>query len=181
MVGLEVSLQPWPLAALGDPHTQFFEPYINEEFERSTMGQMSFGGIGARMPVYAGMMMMACFGSLGLPGLAGFVSEFMVFVGAFGTYPVMTALSVLGVVITAAFFLMMIQRVFLGELNLQWQALKDMDRGELAATIPLAVIMLVVGIYPAPVVAVINTSMAALVNSLQQTMDLVMNSGLPLG
>ncbi len=141
----------------------------------------AFGGLAKQMPIYTGLMMMACFGSLGLPGLAGFVSEFMVFVGAFGTYPLMTALSVLGIVITAAFFLMMIQRVFLGELNVQWRALKDMDAGELAAIVPLCVIMLLVGLYPAPIIDMINTSMQGLIQTLSTTMELVMQSGIPLG
>ncbi len=141
----------------------------------------AFGGLARQMPVYTGMMMVACFASLGLPGLAGFVSEFMVFLGAFGTYPVMTGLSLLGVVITAAFFLILIQRVFLGELNQQWQALPDMDGGELAATVPLAILMLAVGLYPSPVVGVINTSMSGLLEQLRIAVDLVMTGGLPIG
>lgn len=132
----------------------------------------AFGGLAKQMPVYAGIMMLACFASLGLPGLAGFVSEFMVFVGAFGTYPLMTALSVLGVVITAAFFLMLIQRVFLGELNLQWRGLPDMDFGELVAIVPLAIITLAIGVYPAPLINFINVSMSALLGALGHAVDL---------
>ena len=141
----------------------------------------AFGGLAKQMPVYAGIMMLACFASLGLPGLAGFVSEFMVFVGAFGTYPVMTALAVIGIVITAAFFLMVIQRMFLGELNIQWQSLKDMDAGELAATVPLCIVMLVVGIYPAPVINIINGAMQGLISVLGHTVNLAAQWPLPFG
>jgi NADH-quinone oxidoreductase subunit M len=141
----------------------------------------AFGGLAKRMPVYAGIMMLACFGSLGLPGLAGFVSEFMVFMGAFGTYPLMTGLSLLGVVITAAFFLVVIQRMFLGEVNLQWQSLHDMDFGELAATVPLCLIMLVVGLFPGPLVGVINVAMASLLQSITGILDLASAGHLPLG
>ncbi len=141
----------------------------------------AFGGLAKQMPLYAGIMMLACFASLGLPGLAGFVSEIMVFLGAFGSYPVMTGLSLLGVVITAAFFLMVIQRMFLGEVNIQWQALKDIDFGELVATVPLCLIMLAVGIYPAPILNMINGAMQGLVSVLGHTMNLALHSGLPVG
>jgi len=141
----------------------------------------AFGGLAKVMPVYAGITMLACFASLGLPGLAGFVSEFMVFVGSFGTYPLMTALAVLGIVITAAFFLMMIQRVFLGEVNPQWRALRDMDRGELVATVPLCIIMLAVGLLPAPLIGLINGSMSALLQRLSDALQLAAGSGMPLG
>lgn len=127
----------------------------------------SFGGLAKQMPVFAGIMMMASFASLGLPTLAGFVSEFLVFVGAFGVggvYTYLTGLSVLGVVFTAAYLLWMIQRLFLGELNRQWVGLPDMDRGELVATVPLCALMLVIGVYPGPLLKIINAAMTGLVN-----------------
>lgn len=127
----------------------------------------AFGGLAKQMPIYAGLMMVAAFASLGLPGLAGFVSEFAVFLGAFGSstlaFQIITGLSLLGVVFTAAFFLWMIQRMFLGELNRRWAKLKDMDRGELIAVAPLAAIMLLIGIYPRPILELINGAMLPLV------------------
>jgi NADH-quinone oxidoreductase subunit M len=126
----------------------------------------AFGGLAKQMPIYAGLMMLASFASLGLPGLAGFVSEFLVFLGSFGAatlaYRIIVGLSLIGVVITAAFLLWMIQRIFLGDLNPRWQGLKDMDRGELAAIVPLAAIMLAVGIYPYPILSLMNLAMTAL-------------------
>ena len=126
-----------------------------------------FGGLAKQMPVYAGIMMLACFASLGLPGLVGFVAEFMVFLGAFGSFKLITGLALLGVVITAAYFLWTIQRIFLGELNPQWAALPDMDGGELIATVPLCAIMLIFGLYPDLIVRIINTAMSALVNHME--------------
>ncbi len=123
-----------------------------------------FGGLAKQMPVFAGIMMLACFASLGLPGMVGFVAEFMVFLGAFGSFKLITGLALLGVVITAAYFLWTIQRIFLGELNPQWAALSDMDSGELIATVPLVAIMLIFGLYPDPIIRIINTAMSALVN-----------------
>jgi len=117
----------------------------------------SFGGLAKQMPIYAGIMMMASFASLGLPTLAGFVSEFLVFLGSFGTYKIFTGLALLGVAITAGYFLWMIQRVFLGELNRRWADLPDMDGGEIAATAPLMALTLFIGVYPYPILKIINT------------------------
>jgi NADH-quinone oxidoreductase subunit M len=122
-----------------------------------------FGGLAKRMPLYAGIMMFACFASLGLPGLAGFVAEFFVFVGAFSSYTTITCLAALGVIVTAAYFLWMIQRVFLGPLKERWAELHDIDAGELIATVPLCVAMLVLGLYPKPLLAVINGPMTEIV------------------
>lgn len=133
----------------------------------------SFGGLARQMPVYAGIMMMASFASLGLPTLAGFVSEFMVFIGAFGTFKLITGLAVIGVVVTAAYFLWMIQRMFLGELNRQWVGLPDIDAGELAATVPLMALTLFIGLYPHPVLSIINTASTAVVTHVQHAVALV--------
>lgn len=137
-----------------------------------TRDMNSFGGLSKQMPVYAGLMMMASFASLGLPTLAGFVSEFMVFIGAFGSYKIITGLAVLGVVLTAAYFLWMLQRMFLGELNRRWVGLKDMDWGELLAVVPLCFLMLLVGLYPRPVLAIINTAMVAVVDHVDKAIQL---------
>ncbi len=115
------------------------------------------------MPVYAGIMIMACFASLGLPGLAGFVAEFLVFLGAFGSYPIITGAALIGVVITAGYFLWTIQKIFLGPVNLQWKALPDMDGGEIFAVAPLCALMLAIGVYPMPIIGLINTAMRNLV------------------
>jgi NADH-quinone oxidoreductase subunit M len=123
----------------------------------------AFGGLAKQMPLYAGIMMFACFASLGLPGLAGFVAEFWVFVGSFASYTLITCLAALGVIVTAAYFLWMIQRVFLGPLKEKWADLPDMDWGEVVATAPLCVAMLVIGVYPQPLFNVINGPMTDIV------------------
>ena len=131
-----------------------------------------FGGLSKQMPVYAGIMMLACFASLGLPGLVGFVAEFMVFLGAFGSFKIITGLALLGVVITAAYFLWTIQRIFLGPLNRQWAALPDMDAGELISIVPLSVLMVLLGLYPRPILLIINTATTALVQHLADVQTL---------
>jgi NADH-quinone oxidoreductase subunit M len=116
----------------------------------------AFGGLGAKLPVYAGLMAMTCFASLGLPGLAGFISEFLCFLGAFPAWKLWTILSVAGILVTAAFFLRMMQKVFLGPLNEKWKDLPDMNARELIAVSPLAVMMLLFGLWPRLVLDLMN-------------------------
>jgi NADH-quinone oxidoreductase subunit M len=107
-----------------------------------------FGGLSQRMPVYFGLSTLGMFTSLGLPGLAGFVSEAMTLVGSYGRYPVHVALSVIGIVITAAFFLWTIQRVFLGPLNEKYKALPEISGREVFSQAPLAVLCVLLGVFP---------------------------------
>jgi len=126
----------------------------------------AFGGLGSKVPVYAGFMTFACFASLGLPLLSGFVSEFLCFLGSFqvANYRIITGFSLLGVLITAAFFLILIKKVFLGPLNAKWESLKDMDARELFATIPLVILTLVLGIYPSLVLNPMSATLTHLVD-----------------
>jgi NADH-quinone oxidoreductase subunit M len=124
----------------------------------------AFGGLAVRVPVYAALMFLACFASLGLPGLAGFVSEFLCFLGAFQAWKVYAAVSVLGVLATAAFFLRMMEKVFLGPFNNKWAGLTDMNARELCAVVPLAVMTVVLGVYPKIALDVMNTTMVYMAN-----------------
>jgi NADH-quinone oxidoreductase subunit M len=137
----------------------------------------AFGGLGARLPIYAGLMTLASMASLGLPGLAGFISEFLCFLGAFSadgggrifggsipTFKFFTGLSVVGILVTAAFFLRMIQKVFLGPLNSKWADLKDMDKRELFAVVPLTVLTVVVGVWPGWLLSWMDATTSAMVN-----------------
>jgi NADH-quinone oxidoreductase subunit M len=110
----------------------------------------AFGGLGVKLPVYTGIMVMFSMASLGLPGMSGFVSEFMVFVGAFGALDKwLVGIGVFGVVLGAAYMLRMVQRVFLGEFNLsKWGGLTDINLREIITVTPLALLTLYVGIYP---------------------------------
>ncbi len=110
----------------------------------------AFGGLGARAPVYGGFLIFFSLGSLGLPGLSGFVAEFLSLVGAFQVerLQVLTMLSVLGIVIAAAYNLKVIRQVLLGPLNTRWQSLADLDLREKLSLTPLLVLTLAVGLYP---------------------------------
>ncbi|HVE14831.1 MAG TPA: NADH-quinone oxidoreductase subunit M [Elusimicrobiota bacterium] len=116
----------------------------------------AFGGLAAKLPVYAALMSLTCFASLGLPGLAGFISEFLCFLGAFHAWKLYTTLSVIGILVTAAFFLRMLQKVFLGPLNAKWADLPDMDGRELISVAPLAALTVLFGVWPKLLLDVMN-------------------------
>ncbi|MCI0588820.1 MAG: NADH-quinone oxidoreductase subunit M [Planctomycetes bacterium] len=118
-----------------------------------------FGGLSQRMPFYFGLSSLGIFTSLGLPGLAGFVSEAMSLAGSYEKFPTLVVISVIGVVITAAFFLWTIQRVFLGPLDEKYASLPEISAREVVSQAPLAVLCVALGIFP---VLVLNWQMPAI-------------------
>ena len=120
------------------------------------IGEMS--GLAERMPFLTSIMVVAGLASLGLPGLAGFVSEVTVFLGTFDHHELATILGIIGIVLSAAYVLWAIQRVFWGQLSPQWQAVGDAvawwERGPLLAVV---VVILLVGVYPAIMLDLIET------------------------
>ena len=114
-------------------------------------------GLAKRMGVTASFFVVAGLTSLGLPGLSGFVAEVLVFIGTFRTYPVLGVLGVIGAAITAVYILRLIAKVFFGPISDQWQALPDASRLEMATTGALVLVLVFVGIYPAPLINVINS------------------------
>jgi NADH-quinone oxidoreductase subunit M len=134
-------------------------------YERShTRDIDAFGGLWIKLPVYSGIMTLFCLGSLGLPGLSGFVSEFMVFIGSYPSFKIIVPLAVIGVVITAAYFLRMVQRVFLGTFDgKKWGALTEISGREIFTVTPLAILMIWIGVYPAPLVNMIKATMENIV------------------
>jgi NADH-quinone oxidoreductase subunit M len=128
----------------------------------------AFGGLGARVPVYAGFLTVFAMGSLGLPGLSGFVAEFVTLLGTFQVnlvqYKVFVALSCLGIVLGAGYLLWMIQKVLLGPLNKRWEKLSEINNREIFTLIPLLVLIIVIGIYPNSILQFISPSIQALVN-----------------
>jgi NADH-quinone oxidoreductase subunit M len=120
----------------------------------------AFGGLAVKLPVYAGLMALTAFASLGLPGLAGFIGEFLCFLGAFQTWKLAATISVLGIIATAAFFLRMMQKVFLGKFNEKWADLPDMTPRELVSIVPLAVLTVLFGVYPKWPLDLMNATLA---------------------
>jgi len=128
-----------------------------------TRGLDEFGGLANQMPKYTGVMTVAFFAALGLPGLSGFVSEAFSFIGAFQVFRTVTIISTLGIVLTAGYMLWTLQRVFLGQLPERWRTLPDISTRELISLVPLAIIVIFLGIYPSPMLNMMNASVNHLV------------------
>jgi NADH-quinone oxidoreductase subunit M len=127
-----------------------------------------FGGLGKQVPYYYGIVLVTGFASLGLPGLAGFWSEFFVFRGAIRFIPVAAFIGVVGVVFTAAYILWkVVQHLFLGDLDKEkWGKLTDMTWWEKVTMWPLVIVMVVLGFYPAPLLNSFNAAVTALLQAL---------------
>lgn len=121
-----------------------------------------FGGLRKPAPVMAGLMGIALFSSLGLPGLNGFVGEFLIFRGVFPLAWQAAAVSMLGLLITAAVILTVIQKVFAGPVPERWAAFADLHGGERMAMAPVIGLMLLLGLLPQLIVDTVNPTVTNL-------------------
>ncbi|HEY3661936.1 MAG TPA: NADH-quinone oxidoreductase subunit M [Chthoniobacterales bacterium] len=128
------------------------------EQRRGARGLNDFGGLMQRTPLLCGWMSVAMFSSLGLPGLNGFVGEFLIFKGSFALAAGYTAVAVLGLLITAIVFLRAMQALFSGPLAQSCGQFADLRLGEKWIVIPVTLLMFAVGIYPQFVLAIFNTT-----------------------
>lgn len=141
-----------------------------------------FGGLATKTPYFYGLMVVAAFASLGLPGLAGFWAELFTFRGAFALMPYWAAFGTIGIIITAVYILYrIIQNVFLGEYDehklTHWTTVDgshadgptDMVGFEKVTLWPLVAAMFLLGIYPTPLVEYFNQSATELLTFLQNT------------
>ena len=119
-------------------------------------GIEDFGGLRKPAPVLAGLMGMALFSSLGLPGLNGFVGEFLIFRGVFSLAWVASTVSILGLLVTAAVILSVIQKVFTGPVPEHCTGFADLHTGERLALAPVVGLMLLVGVLPQLIVNSVN-------------------------
>ncbi len=123
----------------------------------------AFGGFFPRVPVYGGILIFTSMASLGLPGLNGFVSEFLVVRGAWAVFPGWTAISMLGLLFTGAYILKGIAKTLHGPVNEESaHHLSEMNARELWVMAPLMVLMLWLGVLPGWLLNVINNAMQAL-------------------
>ncbi len=126
-----------------------------------------FGGLAQELPEYSAIMGLAFFASLGLPGLCGFISEFMVFSGSFPVFTAYTIISASSVIITAGYYLWAIHRMFLGKLNPAYKGYPDLNWRERLSLYPLGAIAIVLGFYPQAILGVINNGLHALIQNLR--------------
>ena len=122
------------------------------------------GGLAARMPVAAAALAIAGFASLGLPGLSGFVSEILVFFGAFRAFPVPTILSVLGIILAAGYILWMLERSLFGPSRERFATITDASPLEAVPLVLLVASIVLVGIYPAFLTEVFDTAISPMVD-----------------
>ena len=124
------------------------------------------GGLANRMPLVAAAMLIAGLASLGLPGLSGFVSELLVFLGAFRAYDWPTVLAVLGIVLAAGYILWMMERTFFGARRERFADLTDASPVEAAPLALMVVSIIGVGLYPKILTDVFNSGLAPMVSVL---------------
>ncbi len=130
-------------------------------------GLNDFGGLRKVIPVFTGLMGITLFSSLGLPGLNGFIGEFLIFKGSFPLVTWATSLSVIGLLITAIFILGVLQRVFYGPLKDKWVQLPDLTLGERLALVPVIGLMFALGLYPQLILGVVNHTAIQMANHLR--------------
>ncbi len=128
------------------------------EQRRGLRGLNDFGGLMQRTPLLCGWMSVAMFSSLGLPGLNGFVGEFLIFKGSFALAAGYTAVAVLGLLITAIVFLRAMQALFSGPLDESCRELPDLRLGEKWIVLPVTLLMFGVGIFPQFVLTIFNST-----------------------
>src|SRR5687768_15776677 len=128
----------------------------------------AYGGIARVVPMFAALLVLVALSSIGLPGTNGFIGEFLVLIGAFRTYPVLATIATTGVIFAAAYLLWAIQRILFNPLDKPANAhLTDLNRREVALMIPLVVIIIWLGLYPAPVLRRMEPSAERLVRLVQ--------------
>ena len=118
-----------------------------------------FGGLWAVVPVFSAILMLVMFSSIGLPGLNGFVGEFLILVGAFQWSRAAAVLGTAGIVFAAVYLLWMYQRVVFGELRHdENRRLPDLNAREIWTLVPILVLIVWIGVYPKPFTAVTETA-----------------------
>ena len=142
-------------------------------YERTHTREIAYyGGVAKLLPKYSAIFLITVLASIGLPGLNGFVGEFLVILGSYPTQPVGAIVAALGVILSAVYLLWLVQRVFYGMPSDQLKAAaenegkmsKDLSRREWAVLLPIVAMMIWIGVYPRPLLSRIEPSVEALVS-----------------
>jgi NAD(P)H-quinone oxidoreductase subunit 4 len=117
------------------------------------------------MPVVGSLMILGVMASAGIPGMVGFISEFMVFRGSFAVFPIQTLLSMVGTGLTAVYFLLMVNRAFFGRLSKQVENLPKVQWSDRWPAMILAILIVILGVQPSWMVRWSETSMTAMITN----------------
>ena len=131
-------------------------------------GTRGFGGLYTQLPRYSIVFIIAMFASMGLPGLSGFISEALIFLGIYERFTTITVLALIGLLLGAAYLLWMFKRMFFGDVNEECKSYEDMNAREIAYMIPLCICVILFGIYPSPLLNIMKASVGQLVSMLAQ-------------
>ncbi|GHH41702.1 NADH-quinone oxidoreductase subunit M [Streptomyces candidus] len=115
-----------------------------------------YGGVQKVAPLLAGTFLIGGLATLSLPGLAPFVSEFLVLVGVFAAYPVVGIVATTGIVLAALYVLVLYQRTMTGPVKAEVSGMPDLKARELAVAVPLIVLLIGLGVYPKPLTDIVN-------------------------
>ena len=138
---------------------------------RHTRDMDAFGGLWKIMPVYGSLTLIVVLASMGLPGLNGFVGEFTILLGAFGSDALgsywFAGLAALGVILAAVYMLFMFQKLFLGEVDKEEnRTLKDINWREIATLVPLLILIFWIGLYPKPFFSIMEPAINKLLENI---------------
>lgn len=127
-----------------------------------------FGGVQKVAPVLAGTFLVAGLATLSLPGLAPFVSEFLVLVGTFSRYEVAGVFATVGIILAALYVLVLYQRTMTGPVKAGVEKIKDLNVREMVVVAPLIALLLVLGVYPKPILDVVNPAVEDTISKVDQ-------------
>src|SRR5690606_22442147 len=138
---------------------------------RHTKALDAFGGIWKVMPLFGGLSLIIVLSSMGLPGLNGFVGEFTILLGSMGSQVLgffFTLFATLGVILAAVYMLYMFQKVFMGEVDKEENRnLPQLHWQEVAVLVPIVIVIILIGLQPAPFFDTMNATVDDLVESVQ--------------
>lgn len=139
---------------------------IYERTQTSMLEQL--GGMAASVPFMSGILLISGMASLGLPGLSGFISEYLSFLGLFGSMKIITAISLLGVILTAVYVLRAVMKITFGPMPEQYKSLRDARLIEAVPMVTLVAFILLLGIYPGILSQPLDTTISGLNQFIQQ-------------